>query len=94
MAILVVLGLANRSASDRAACYLAASLTALLLSPSMAGGLLGGWPGALIAQGMFRHKSGKVAFLVPFWLSVIANCAFIVWACSDDGASVIHRLID
>ena len=57
-------------------------------------GLLGGWPGALIAQGLFRHKSRKVAFLVPFWLSVIANCVFLAWACGDEGASVIHRLID
>jgi uncharacterized membrane protein YsdA (DUF1294 family)/cold shock CspA family protein len=44
-------------------------------------GLLGGWPGALIAQGLFRHKSAKPSFLVPFWISVVINCAVLAWAC-------------
>jgi uncharacterized membrane protein YsdA (DUF1294 family)/cold shock CspA family protein len=57
-------------------------------------GLLGGWPGAVIAQGLFRHKSSKLAFLVPFWLSVVLNCAFLAWACSTAGAAAIHSLID
>jgi uncharacterized membrane protein YsdA (DUF1294 family) len=45
-------------------------------------GLVGGWPGALIAQGMFRHKSAKTAFVVKFWISVIANCAVLGWVSS------------
>jgi uncharacterized membrane protein YsdA (DUF1294 family)/cold shock CspA family protein len=56
-------------------------------------GVLGGWPGALLAQGMFRHKARKVAFLVPFWISVAANCAFLAWASSDQGAEAIRSLI-
>ncbi|MGE0581020.1 MAG: DUF1294 domain-containing protein [Steroidobacteraceae bacterium] len=44
-------------------------------------GLLGGWPGALLAQGMFRHKSSKQSFQAAFWLSVIANIAAIAWWC-------------
>lgn len=44
-------------------------------------GLVGGWPGALIAQGTFRHKSAKRAFLVKFWLTVVVNCAVLAWAC-------------
>jgi uncharacterized membrane protein YsdA (DUF1294 family) len=36
-------------------------------------GLAGGWPGALLAQRMFRHKTAKTAFQVKFWLSVAAN---------------------
>jgi len=32
--------------------------------------LLGGWPGALIAQQVFRHKTRKVSFQVVFWLIV------------------------
>lgn len=36
-------------------------------------GLLGGWPGALLAQQILRHKSNKAAFLDKFWLTVIAN---------------------
>ncbi len=41
--------------------------------------LLGGWPGALIAQRLLRHKSAKMSFLVVFWLSALANCAGLVW---------------
>lgn len=35
--------------------------------------LLGGWPGALLAQHYLRHKSGKTAFLLVFWLTVLLN---------------------
>ncbi len=57
-------------------------------------GLAGGWPGALLAQGLFRHKSRKLAFLVPFWISVAANCAFLAWACGRTGATAIRGLVD
>jgi uncharacterized membrane protein YsdA (DUF1294 family) len=29
--------------------------------------LLGGWPGALAGQRVFRHKTRKMPFLVTFW---------------------------
>lgn len=35
--------------------------------------LAGGWPGGLIAQRAFRHKSSKTSFLVTFWFFVILN---------------------
>ena len=35
--------------------------------------LAGGWPGGLIAQSAFRHKSSKRSFLVTFWFCVILN---------------------
>jgi uncharacterized membrane protein YsdA (DUF1294 family) len=56
-------------------------------------GLLGGWPGALVAQGLFRHKSKKMEFLVPFWFSVALNCAFLAWACSHAGAGTIRSVV-
>jgi len=37
--------------------------------------LLGGWPGALIAQRMFQHKSKKPGFQVVFWMIVAMHCA-------------------
>jgi uncharacterized membrane protein YsdA (DUF1294 family)/cold shock CspA family protein len=42
-------------------------------------GLLGGWPGALLAQQWLRHKSIKPSFRHAFWLTVIGNVlAFVV----------------
>lgn len=40
--------------------------------------LLGGWPGALIGQGLFRHKTSKTSFQVVFWLTVVLNVT-AVW---------------
>ena len=37
--------------------------------------LVGGWPGALIAQALLRHKTRKTSFLIGYWLTVIVNCA-------------------
>jgi uncharacterized membrane protein YsdA (DUF1294 family) len=35
--------------------------------------LLGGWPGALIAQQQFRHKTQKVSFRIVFWATVVLH---------------------
>ncbi len=37
--------------------------------------LLGGWPGAVLAQQVLRHKSKKQSFRVVFWITVLLNCA-------------------
>lgn len=47
--------------------------------------LAGGWPGALVAQQMFRHKSSKAEFRAVFWLTVIVNIAVFVWLASPYG---------
>lgn len=43
-------------------------------------GLVGGWPGAIVAQQAWRHKTAKMSFRVRFWLSVIVNVAVFAWA--------------
>ena len=35
--------------------------------------LFGGWPGALLAQQMFKHKRSKSTFMRVYWLTVIVN---------------------
>lgn len=37
--------------------------------------LLGGWPGAVLAQERLRHKTQKTRFLLVFWLTVVLNVA-------------------
>jgi len=39
--------------------------------------LAGGWPGALLAQAAFRHKTKKQPFQWVFWLSVLVNGALL-----------------
>ena len=41
--------------------------------------LLGGWPGALIAQQIFRHKNRKAAFQIQFWVIVAIHLLFWTW---------------
>ncbi len=46
--------------------------------------LLGGWPGALMGQRVFRHKTQKLSFRIVYWLCValhlIAVCgAVYLW---------------
>ncbi len=41
-------------------------------------GLVGGWPGGLLAQHWFRHKSSKASFRAAFWGSVVVNVAGFV----------------
>jgi uncharacterized membrane protein YsdA (DUF1294 family)/cold shock CspA family protein len=41
--------------------------------------LVGGWPGALVARRVFRHKTRKQPFRTLFWGTVIANCLALAW---------------
>jgi uncharacterized membrane protein YsdA (DUF1294 family) len=55
--------------------------------------IAGGWPGALVAQQRFRHKSRKGSFQLLFWITVLVNCGAVVWATSDAGRDVIGSLV-
>jgi uncharacterized membrane protein YsdA (DUF1294 family)/cold shock CspA family protein len=52
-------------------------------------GLIGGWPGALIAQQMFHHKSSKTSFQLAFWISVVVNCAGLGWLLTPIGSQFL-----
>lgn len=41
--------------------------------------LIGGWPGALIAQRTLHHKSKKINFQLVFWIIVFFNVTFITF---------------
>ena len=38
---------------------------------------LGGWPGALLGQRHFRHKTQKVAFRLVFWMVVVCHVGIV-----------------
>jgi uncharacterized membrane protein YsdA (DUF1294 family) len=58
---------ADKSAARRNAWRIRESTLHLLA-------LIGGWPGALVAQNHLRHKTSKPPFLVVFWASALLNC--------------------
>jgi uncharacterized membrane protein YsdA (DUF1294 family)/cold shock CspA family protein len=50
-------------------------------------GLVGGWPGAILAQQFLRHKSNKASFRSAFWGTVVLNvAAFVVLSSPQVGA--------
>lgn len=52
-------------------------------------GLAGGWPGALVAQELLRHKTRKREFRVVFRATVVLNCAGFVWLLTPMGRNAI-----
>lgn len=55
--------------------------------------LIGGWPGALIAQNRLRHKSSKASFLTVFWLTVLLNCGGIGWLLKAPGGQALRAVL-
>jgi uncharacterized membrane protein YsdA (DUF1294 family)/cold shock CspA family protein len=41
--------------------------------------IIGGWPGAFVAQKLLRHKSRKQSFQILFWTTVVVNCVGLSW---------------
>lgn len=57
--------------------------------------LLGGWPGAFLAQRTFRHKVSKVSFQLTFWAVVLLHEFIAIdslqhWRISTN----VYRVID
>jgi uncharacterized membrane protein YsdA (DUF1294 family)/cold shock CspA family protein len=50
--------------------------------------LIGGWPGAALAQHVLRHKSSKPAFRTVFVATVILNIAAAIYLMGSDGRAL------
>ena len=55
--------------------------------------LIGGWPGALVAQKQLRHKSSKASFLAVFWLTVLLNCGALGLLMTPAGSKALKTLL-
>ncbi len=55
--------------------------------------LVGGWPGALSAQRLLRHKSKKQSFQIVFWVTVALNCGALGWLFTPEGAGALSSIL-
>ncbi|MBU1054063.1 MAG: cold shock and DUF1294 domain-containing protein [Proteobacteria bacterium] len=55
--------------------------------------MLGGWPGAFLAQTKLRHKSKKEKFRTEFWITVVLNCCLLGWFLTKSGSDFIKSII-
>lgn len=77
----------DKSAARRGAWRTAESTLHLL-------SLLGGWPGAFVAQKVLHHKSRKMSFQIVFWATVVLNGAALVWFLTQSGGAGLRRILD
>lgn len=56
--------------------------------------LIGGWPGALIAQNQLRHKSQKQPFKAILWMTIVLNCSAFIWLLTPEGAVYTKILLN
>lgn len=54
--------------------------------------LAGGWPGAMLAQQLLRHKSTKASFRTKFWCTVAVNCAILGWLATPPGRALLGAM--
>lgn len=74
LSIVCLLAYASDKSAAMAGRWRASEKSLLLL------GLVGGWPGGLVAQQLLRHKSSKASFRRAFWATVLVNVtAFVLF---------------
>jgi uncharacterized membrane protein YsdA (DUF1294 family)/cold shock CspA family protein len=54
--------------------------------------VIGGWPGALVAQQKLIHKSRKQSFQLIFWLTVLMNCCIFILLLTDNNTITIQKI--
>lgn len=54
--------------------------------------LIGGWPGALVAQKRLHHKVHKAPFQREFRFVIYGNSCFLLWLLSEPGSEFLHKV--
>ncbi|MGY3571858.1 DUF1294 domain-containing protein [Vibrio sp. SCSIO 43135] len=47
--------------------------------------VMGGWPGAILAQSILQHKSRVPVFMFIFWLTLLINFLLFCWTLTPQG---------
>lgn len=55
--------------------------------------VIGGWPGALAAQRLLRHKSKKITFRIVFWITVVLNCSALGFLFTASGKDLFRSVM-
>jgi uncharacterized membrane protein YsdA (DUF1294 family)/cold shock CspA family protein len=56
-------------------------------------GLIGGWPGAVVAQQFLRHKTKKASFRRAFWATVILNVIAFAFVTTPLRELIVARVV-
>lgn len=54
--------------------------------------VLGGWPGALWAQNILRHKSSKQEFKLVYKVTVLLNVGVVIWLHTESGTNILNKI--
>lgn len=54
--------------------------------------LIGGWPGALVAQKRLHHKVHKTPFQREFRIVIYGNSCFLLWLLSESGSNFLQKV--
>lgn len=55
--------------------------------------IIGGWPGAYLAQEILRHKSRKEDFKGVYWATVFLNVCGFFWLYTEKGTNFLNSVV-
>ena len=56
--------------------------------------LVGGWPGAALADKMVHHEPQKMSFRVIYWSTVVLNSFVFFWLLSTSGSAQLRSILN